>query len=313
MKRNLRMPALLALALALATGACSNRAPERAVEAAPASSGASPAKPAVTSPVSAMAPSGKLQILSVLSVEHAVDLLAQRDGVVQRIYFDQDSWVNQGAVMAQLDDRELQAQLQNARLDLEIAQNNYKYAQAQNKAMQAAYRRQQELHKYGLGSDAALDEAEFKASGAGFDEDSYRASVGRKQSEIRSLALELEKTRLIAPFSGYVARRYIREGQNVVKNDPCFRLSQLEPLEVRFLVPESAGGRPQPGDPLKVVPVEDSSRTYEARVKLVSPTVDPASGSYDVTAQLTHPDLNRLRPGMAVKVLWPSGRRSVTP
>ena len=80
-----------------------------------------------------------------------------------------------------------------------------------------------------------------------------------------------------------------------------------------FLVPASAGGRPKNGAALKVVPVDDASRTYEARVKLVSPTIDPASGSYDVTAQLTQPDLNRLRPGMAVKVLWPAARRAAEP
>ncbi len=297
-------------AVGLAAGACSN-APrdQEMVEAAATPATASSAKAA---PSPAAHPE-TLEILSVLSVERAVDLLAQREGVVEKISYDQDSWVEKGAVMAQLDDRELQTRLQNARLDLEIAQNNLKYAQAQSKAMGAEYRRQQELHKYGLGSDSALDEAEFKANGAGFDEESWRATVTRKQFEIHALELEMEKTRIIAPFGGYVARRYIREGQNVVKNDPCFRLSQLAPLEVRFLVPESAGGRPKSGAGLKVVPVDDASRTYEARVKLVSPTIDPASGSYDVTAQLTQPDLDRLRPGMAVKVLWPAGQRTATP
>ena len=297
-------------AVCLATGACNNPPKDQeVVEAAPKPATASSAKAA---PAPAAQPD-TLQILSVLSVERAVDLLAQREGIVQKISYDQDRWVEQGAVMAQLDDRELQTRLQNARLDLEIAQNNLKYAEAQTKAMRAEYRRQQELHKYGLGSDSALDEAEFKANGAGFDEESWRATVTRKQFEIHALELEMKKTRIIAPFSGYVARRYIREGQNVVKNDPCFRLSQLAPLEVRFLVPESAGRRPKSGEPLQVVPVDDASRTYEARVKLVSPTIDPASGSYDVTAQLTHPDLDRLRPGMAVKVLWPAGRRAATP
>ncbi len=309
MKRRTWLGAAMAT-VCLAAGACNNAPREQeVVEAAPKPAAASAAIPA---PGVAAQPD-TLQILSVLSVERSVDLLAQREGMVEKISYDQDSWVEQGAVMAQLDDRELQTRLQNARLDLEIAKNNLKYAEAQSKAMRAEYRRQQELHKYGLGSDSALDEAEFKANGAGFDEESWRATVTRKEFEIHAIELDLEKTRIIAPFSGFVARRYIREGQNVVKNDPCFRLSQLAPLEVRFLVPESAGGRPKSGAPLKVVPVDDASRTYEARVKLVSPTIDPASGSYDVTAQLTHPDLDRLRPGMAVKVLWPTGRQAATP
>jgi hypothetical protein len=34
--------------------------------------------------------------------------------------------------------------------------------------------------------------------------------------------------------------------------------------------------------------------------------VDPASDSYDVTAQLTGLGLGDLRPGMAVRVEWPA-------
>jgi hypothetical protein len=55
-----------------------------------------------------------------------------------------------------------------------------------------------------------------------------------------------------------------------------------------------------------VLPVGDSSHEFAAAVKLLSPTIDPASMSYDVTAELTGKDLGPLRPGMAVKVLWPS-------
>lgn len=254
-----------------------------------------------------------LEILTVLSVEHAVQLLAQTDGIVTDIAFDQNSWVKQGAVLARLDDRETQAKLDHARDDLEIAKNNLKYQQAATQAKDAAYRRQLELRKYGLSSQAAEEEAEFLSKGAHYDVDSWTATVREKEAEIRELEVELEKTRILAPFEGYVAQRSIRVGQNVVKNDPCFRVSQLSPLQVRFLVPEASGKTPQVGDPLRVVPVGDNSREYEAAVKLLSPTIDPASMSYDVTAELTGLDLGHLRPGMAVKVLWPGRNQPTAP
>jgi len=213
--------------------------------------------------------------------------------------------VKEGAVLARIDDREIQAKLDHARDDLEIAKNNLKYQEAETTAKDAAYRRQLELRKFGLSSEAAEEEAEFLSKGAHYDVDSLKSTVKEKEAEIRELEVELEKTRILAPFEGYITQRSIRVGQNVVKNDPCFRLSQLSPLQVRFLVPESSGKTPQTGDRLHVVAVGDSSREYNAEVKLVSPTIDPASMSYDVTAQLTGQDLGQLRPGMAVKVLWP--------
>ena len=65
---------------------------------------------------------------------------------------------------------------------------------------------------------------------------------------------------------------------------------------------------PPAGDILKIFPTADSDREYGAKVLRVSPTIDAASGSYDVTAQLAGGKLELLRPGMAVKVLWPLWR-----
>ena len=261
-----------------------------------------PAAPAPTP--AAAAPSDTLEILSVLSVEREVDLMAQRDGVVEEILYDQGARVEKGTVLARLDDRELRAQLDRARADLESAQNDVKYNEAELKANQAAYRRAQEMHKLGLSSDAELEEKEFKATGSGHDLAGARARLDRSQAELRLLELELEKTGIRAPFGGVVSLRYIRPGQTVTKDEKCFRLSQLAPLQVQFLVPEIAARRPRAGELVNVAPMGDTQRVYVARIQRVSPTVDPASGSYDVTAVLTGSDLAELRPGMAVKVLW---------
>jgi multidrug efflux pump subunit AcrA (membrane-fusion protein) len=56
---------------------------------------------------------------------------------------------------------------------------------------------------------------------------------------------------------------------------------------------------------------DDKSRQYDAHVKLVSPTVDASSASYDLTGVLTGPHLENLRPGMAVRVIWKSRQSTV--
>lgn len=287
---------LLAVALATLTlAACGSDSSTKA-QSAPR-----PAAPALSTPRAAA--SGQ-EILSVLSVEHEVDVLAERDGVVVEILQDEGAHVSKGTVLARLDDRHLQAELDQARASLSVAENNVKYNEAELKARQAAYRRAQEMNKLGLNSEAELEEAEFRAQGAEYDLASWHAVVDRTRAEIRKLDIDMEKTRLRAPFGGVVARRYARLGQNVIKDDKCFRVSELNPLQVRFLVPETAGRRPRTGEIVNVVAVSDSQRVYPARITMVSPTVDPGSGSYDVTARLTGSDLGELRPGMSVKVLW---------
>jgi multidrug efflux pump subunit AcrA (membrane-fusion protein) len=51
--------------------------------------------------------------------------------------------------------------------------------------------------------------------------------------------------------------------------------------------------------------VSEPNRSLGARVVKISPVVDPASDSYNVTAELTGRGISDLRPGMAVKVIWP--------
>jgi membrane fusion protein (multidrug efflux system) len=254
-----------------------------------------------------------VEFLSVLSVEQEVDVLAQREGVIVELACEEGSRVEKGAVLARLDDRSLVAELDRARDNLQVANENVKYNEAEFKARQAAYRRALELRKYGLKSDADVEEAEFRATGAQHDLESWRAVVERSQAEIRLAELEVEKTRISAPFSGVVTRRYVRFGQGLLKDEKCFRLSQLAPLLVRFLVPETAARQPKTGMLVKLSLVSDSNRIFAARVQKVSPTVDPASGSYEVTVYLTAPDLSDLRPGMAVRVLWPGGSPSSKP
>jgi membrane fusion protein, multidrug efflux system len=250
-------------------------------------------------------PSDTQDILSVLSVEHQVDVATQRDGVVVSIAGDEGSAVKTGDIMGQLDDRSLQMELVKAKDDLRVSQNNVKYKEAELKAKTAAHRRQQQLRELGLSSDADLEGAEFQAKGAEYDLRGWEALVESGQAEIHRLEIEIDQTRLHAPFSGVIVRRYVRQGQAVAKEDRCFRVSQLAPLQVTFQVPESSGRRPERGAPVDLSLGSDSKRLLGARVVKVSPTVDPAGDSYNVTAQLTGTGLSDLRPGMAVRVSWP--------
>lgn len=265
-------------------------------------SGSSAAAPAANSPVD-RGRSG--DILSVLTVEHQVDIAAQRDGVVTAIAKDEGNAVKTGEILAQLDDRTLQMELIKANDDLQVEDNNRKYKEAELKAKTAAFHRQQQLRALGLSSDADLEAAEFQEKAAEYDLRGYEALVESGHAEINRLQLEADQTRVHAPFSGVVVRRYVREGQAISKGDKTFRVSQLAPLQVQFQIPESSGKRPAVGAPVELSLIEDSARKLTAHIVKVSPTIDAASDSYDVLAQLTGSAISDLRPGMAVKIIWP--------
>lgn len=274
---------------------CSQPAPQPAPTPSPSPPPAAKARAAGAEP---------LEILSLISVEHEADLLALRDGLVRRVLRDQGATVRRGELLAVLDDADLQAQIDQARASIAIAENNVKYNQAELRAKEANHRRYKELLAQGLVSEADYEKAEFEAKGAEYDLASWHSAVERAQAEMRRYEAERERTRLRAPFAGVVARRYVREGQSVVKDDKCFRLSELSPLLVRFLVPERAARQPRVGDAVGLTIASGTGQVFRAVIRKLSPVVDPASASLEVTASLEGPGLERLRPGMGVRVLW---------
>ena len=126
-----------------------------------------------------------------------------------------------------------------------------------------------------------------------------------KQAE-HSLELELEKTQITAPFNGVVARRYVRAGQTVARNDRLFWVTAVAPLRIRVTLPEKLLGRIRSGTMMAVTAAEgvDPDRHYRARVIQVSPVVDPSSDTIEVLAELFG-DTSGLRPGMRADVHVP--------
>ncbi|HUJ39531.1 MAG TPA: efflux RND transporter periplasmic adaptor subunit [Candidatus Acidoferrales bacterium] len=286
------------LLAALAAGCSSEPAPEHV---AAASSRPSPAAP----PPARASAAAPREIPAVLMVEHEVDVVAERDGEVMQLSADEGSKVEAGTALARLDSRQVETQVEQAQADLKISEYNVKYNEAELHANQSRLERARLMYKEGLGSKADLDTAEFQAKGSAYDLESWKANVEKRRAELKALELELQKTRIRAPFGGVISRRYVRQGDVVTKGTKCFRLSQMSPLLVEFQVPETDAHKPGAGQAVKGTLLSDPNHWFDARITRVSPVVDAASGSYDVTATLLAPS-PELKPGMAVRIVWPT-------
>ncbi|HKO03481.1 MAG TPA: efflux RND transporter periplasmic adaptor subunit [Candidatus Acidoferrales bacterium] len=301
---------LAAALLAAVAAGCSSEPGAKPAAAAPAqAAAASAAVPGASS--GARATAAGREIPAVLTVEHEVDVLAERDGEVLELAADEGAKVEAGGLLARLDSRQVESQLEQARADLKISEFNVKYNEAELHANQSHLERAQLMYKEGLGSKADLDAAEFKAKGSGYDLESWKANVEKHRAAVHSLELDMEKTRIRAPFGGVVSRRYVRQGDVVAKGTRCFRLSQLSPLLVEFQVPETDPRKPAVDQTVRGTLASDPNRSFDARITRVSPVIDAASDSYEVTAALVNPPAD-LKPGMAVRLAW-SGPSSPRP
>ena len=236
-----------------------------------------------------------------LIVEHQVEVTAQRDGVVAKIMVQAGTRVKTGAVLARLDDRQVIANWEAARAKTRSVEADVKNWQAEAEVMQADYVRAQRLWDLSLISEEQLQHAKFKVESEQWDIRKIRELLTTSQQEEHSLLLEKEKTVITSPFPGLVARRYVREGQSVSKGEKLFWVTAEAPLLLRFTLPEKFVGHLKTGQMLTLTSPDLPREKHNARIKEVSPVIDPASGTVEVLAEVLG-ERGELRPGMTANI-----------
>jgi membrane fusion protein (multidrug efflux system) len=286
----------LMLLTLLALAACSNKSPE-SVAAAPSSS-------ANSEPAAAAGDSkgdGAFTVSGPLIVEHQLDVLSQREGIIADLHAEVGAHVKAGDLLAQLDDRQLTASLEAARAKTRSTEADLKNWEAEAKVMQADYDRAQKMFDAHIISNEQLEHAKFKAESETWDVRRVREMLTNDSQSQRALELELDKTQIRAPFAGVVARRYVRQGQQVAKGDRLFWVTAEGPLGMRFTLPEKFIGRIQKGEVLPMTTPDLPGQKFKVKVREVSPVVDPASSTIEVTVELEG-KAGQLRPGMDASV-----------
>jgi membrane fusion protein, multidrug efflux system len=300
MKLNKKKLLLVLVGAGILQGGCSDTKPETAA-AAPS---ASPLPTSAASPSTSSAlikTDDYFTVSGPLIVEHQVDVTAQRDGIVASLSADTGKRVNTGEVLARLDERQLFANLEAARAKSRGIAADLKNWESEAEVLKADYVRQQHLWELGLTSEEQLQHAKYKAESDQWDIKRVEETLNTAHNEERSLELEVEKTHIIAPFDGIVARRYVRVGQGVSKGDRLFWITAEGPLRMRFTLSEKFIGHLKEGQSLPLTSPYVPQEQHIAKIIALSPVVDPSSGTIEILVELTGPR-GALRPGMTASV-----------
>ncbi len=214
----------------------------------------------------------KIVVTGSLLPNESVDLRSEIAGKVTAVYFHEGSTVKKGDLLLQINDAELQAQLERARYQKELAENTER-RQRQQLELEAVSR---EVY------DAALNR------------------VNTLEAEIKLLEAQLQKTRITAPFSGRIGLRYVSEGSYVSPTTPIASLVDNDPIKIEFSVPERYASAVHPG--LEILfRVQGGSEQQRAVVYAVEPSIDETSRSLRLRAQCPNP-AGKLVPGSFAEV-----------
>ncbi len=235
-------------------------------------------------------------------VENQVDVAALREGLVVSILAQPGTLAHKGQFLAKLDDRQISADVEAAAAKVRSIEANLKNWEAETNVLRADRGRAEKLYAAQVIPKEELEHVQFKEESDEYEVEREAESLNNAKAVLKSLELEREKTNIIAPFDGIVARRYVRVGQKVSVGDRLFWVTAIAPLQVKFTLPERLLWAVKKGQEVSVTSADAASADkYAAKIIDVSPVVDPSSGTIEVMAQIegSAPDL---RPGMLATI-----------
>ncbi|UVM01897.1 efflux RND transporter periplasmic adaptor subunit [Pseudomonas atacamensis] len=114
----------------------------------------------------------------------------------------------------------------------------------------------------------------------------------QKADGARAMGAAQSYCQVLAPFSGRVAKVYVKPYQTVSAGTPLFDLVSDGALKVRLNVPSNLLKDLKPGLPLQVS-IHETGKTYPAHVSAINSRVDAVAQTVELEAQLNnkYPDL----------------------
>ena len=223
------------------------------------------------------------------------EIAAEIGGRITEVLIDEGDAVATDEVLLRIDPEKRELELANARARLAEAS-------AATSEARRDQRRIAQLHERGAASEAQLDAANTDLESAESRRNAAEAQLGEAKRALRDATLK-------APFAALVARRMVSRGEYVAPGTLLYDLVAVDPIEVEFHLPERDSGRVHMDQPVavRVAPMPD--RSFEARVSMVSPVIDPQTRTLRVQARLANPEA-MLRPGLFAEVDLGVARRS---
>jgi membrane fusion protein (multidrug efflux system) len=221
-------------------------------------------------------------------------IAAEVSGRVTELSVDEGGHVEAGAVVLEIDP-------ERRKLDLAAAQARLSQARANLRKERSQTQRIRELRSQNVSSIQQLEEAETALALAESAVRAEEAAVGVARRAVNDSSVS-------APFAGVVARRSVEVGEFVQPGTELFELVSLDPLEAIFSLTELDTERVRQGQHVKISVGAFPDRTFQGVVTFVAPTVDPATRTLRIKAEVDNADA-ALRPGLFARVSLGVARR----
>ena len=233
----------------------------------------------INAAISDFDPSEKLVLISMIEIkpekfDHFVEIQAniktrqnvllypEFTGSLKKIYVKEGQRVKKGSLLAQIDDAGLKNQLEQLQIQVELSKTTYD--------------RIQRLWKQNIGSEMQLLQA--------------KANYEAQLKSIEQLKKQLQRTQILAPFSGTIDEIVANTGANLIPGKtPVMRIVNLKEMYTEANVPERYLSQIKVGT-AATVNIPMLNREYSTSIRQTGNFINPNNRSFRVETSLPNPD-----------------------
>ncbi len=201
-----------------------------------------------------------LSAVGTLRANEVVVLVSELSRRLVEIHFDEGSEVSKGDLLFKLDDSDLVAELAEIDARIRLAQANLDRAAS-------------------LLPTRAISQQEFELAGA---------EVDILQAQRNAKTVEIDKTRIRAPFTGIVGVRQVSEGAYVSPSLPLITLQDVSSIKVDFPLPERYAPEVRSGQPFTFT-MAGNGAAFNGTISVVEPAIDTNTRSLQIRGLCENP------------------------
>lgn len=226
--------------------------------------------------------------------QRKASIASKATGRIVYLGFREGDRVKKGEIIARIESADVEAALAQTKADLEVAKAD------KNDAEQSLQRAKQLL------GSKLISQAEYDAAKAKYDR--VLATIVSREAGITSAEVQLENTRIRAPFDGTILTKNADVGEVVApfaagasSRVAVVTLADMSSVEVEADVSESNIERIKPEQPCEITLDAYPEQHYRGVVDKIVPTADRAKATVMTKIRFTDKD-SRVLPEMSAKV-----------
>ena len=218
-------------------------------------------------------------VTGVLKPAVQVNVGAQVNGQLRKLYVRQGEKVQKGQLLAEIDPTLQESDLNNTRAQLASAKAQKLSAQATLLRYRQELNRQSMMLREGSGVRSEYEQARAQYDAQVQQIDVSDAQIVQAEMAVKTAKANLSYTRIVAPIDGEVLGIVTREGQTIVSSQTAptiLVLADLDTMQVQTRISEADVQKIRPGQPLRFYVIANPDKRYTSTMGFVQPAPQEA-------------------------------------